>query len=87
MTGPVMMRCYLLVLLVALPLLAPAEPVDCPGKPECWPEGSAMQMGLLLNQKQEKSEKRMAAKHAELVSLVVASSGDSTLVDERLIRR
>jgi len=53
MTGPVMMRCYLLVLLVALPLLAPAEPVDCPGKPECWPEGSAMQMGLLLNQKQE----------------------------------
>ena len=86
MTSTVMMRRCLLVLLVALPLLALANPVDCPDKPECWPEGSAMQMGLLLNQKQEKAEKQMAAKHAELVGLVVASSSDSTPVDERLIK-
>ena len=86
MIGPVMMRCYLLVLLVGLPLLALANPVDCTDKPECWPEGSAMQMGLLLNQKQEKADKQMAAKHAELVSLAAASSSDSTPVDERLLK-
>ena len=86
MIGPVMMRCYLLVLLVALPLLALANPVDCTDKPECWPEGSAMQTGLLLNQKQEKADKQMAAKHSELVSLAAASSSDSRPVDERLIK-
>ena len=86
MIGLMMLRCYLIALLVALPLLALANPVDCTDKPECWPEGSAMQMGLLLNQKQEKVDKQMAAKHAELVSLVAASSSDSTPVDERLIK-
>ncbi|USX24623.1 DUF1311 domain-containing protein [Oxalobacteraceae bacterium OTU3CINTB1] len=86
MMGPVMTRYYLLVLLVALPLSALAKPVDCTDKPECWPEGSAMQMGLLLNQKLEKADKQMAAKHAELVSLVVASSSHATPVDERLIK-
>ena len=86
MKGLMMVRCYLIALLVALPLLALANPVDCTDKPECWPEGSAMQMGLLLNQKQEKADKQMAAKHAELVSLAAASSSDSTPVDERLIK-
>jgi uncharacterized protein YecT (DUF1311 family) len=66
------LRLFLLPALIFPALAMGQTPGQCTDKPECWPEGSAMHTGLLLHQNQEKIEKQMGAKHAELVDLVSA---------------
>jgi uncharacterized protein YecT (DUF1311 family) len=74
----------ILLLTIALPSLVLAQ-VECTDKPECWPEGSAMRTGLLLNQKQPAADQRLAQKHNELVKLVASSAPPGIYVDERLV--
>ena len=71
-------------LATSIPLLAFAE-VECTDRPECWPEGSSMQTGLLLVQQQQQTEKLLASKHNELLKLVASSVSGEIHADERLL--
>lgn len=62
-----------------------AADVECSDRPECWPEGSAMQTGLLLVQQQQQTEKLLASKHDELIKLVSSSASGEIHADERLL--
>jgi uncharacterized protein YecT (DUF1311 family) len=80
------MRKFIFPVLLAtsIHLLAFAE-VECTDRPECWPEGSSMHTGLLLVQKQQQTEKRLASKHDELIKLVASSVSGEVHADERLL--
>lgn len=80
------MRIIFLTLLTlsSIPILAFAE-VECTDRPECWPDGSSMQTGLLLVQQQNTVEKLLANEHEELVKLVSSSSTGENPADERLL--
>lgn len=73
------------LLMLHLPALALAQTVQCTDKPECWPEDSAMRVGLSLHQQQNSAEKKMAAKHTELLNLVSSSATNTIVIEERLI--
>ncbi|RYY01752.1 MAG: DUF1311 domain-containing protein [Gammaproteobacteria bacterium] len=47
--------------------------VQCTDKPECWPEGSAMNTGLTLVASLEKKSAQLESKHNELTALLSAS--------------
>jgi uncharacterized protein YecT (DUF1311 family) len=76
----------LIVALFLVPAIAFAQ-AERPERPEDWPEGSSMRTGLLLVEKQKKTEKVLASKHKELVQLVSkATSSDGKIqADERLV--
>jgi uncharacterized protein YecT (DUF1311 family) len=62
-----------MLLFAAMPHSARAE-AECSDRPECWPGGSAMNTGLTKRDEQRKTEKLLAAKHAELVKLVESAA-------------
>ncbi len=69
-----MRKIALLAFLTTLtPLLAFAE-AECADRPECWPAGSAMDIGLSLVKQQQQTEKILANKHRELIKLVASSA-------------
>lgn len=83
--SPNMHRFILTLFLAAsMPPLAFAE-AECTDRPECWPEGSAMHTGLLMVQKQQQAERRLARQHDELIRLVAASVSGEVRADERLL--
>jgi len=47
--------------------------VQCTDRPECWPEGSAMNTGLTLVASLEKKTSQLELKHTELITLLSAS--------------
>jgi len=47
--------------------------VQCTDKPECWPEGSAMNTGLTLVTNLEKKSSQLESKHNELIAPLSAS--------------
>ncbi len=65
-----------------LPLLSYAK-VECTERPECWPDGSAMQQGLLHAERERKAEERLAKMHVQLVELVSDTGNDQQ--NERII--
>jgi uncharacterized protein YecT (DUF1311 family) len=76
-------RLVLSALLTLIAGLALAQ--NCPDKPECWPEGSAMRTGMLAAKEQQTTERQLAIKHEELIKLVTASATATIAVDERLL--
>lgn len=61
--------------------------VQCTDRPECWPEGSAMNTGLTLVAALHKSSAQLDARHADLITLLSSSpnyNGDN-YPDSRVI--
>ena len=75
---------FAFLLVAFVPLMAFAS-VECTDRPECWPDGSSMQTGLLLAQRLNSLDKILTSKHEELIKLVASASEDGIQVDERLL--
>lgn len=80
-----MKKIYLLLAILSLASGVTLAQVQCTDKAECWPEDSAMRTMFLLSEKQEITERALAAKHGELLKLVATSSMDGVTADIRLL--
>lgn len=58
----------LFVLLVTAPVAFAGT--NCTDRPECWPEGSAMNMGLTAAQQRDAIQKKLERTYTQLVALV-----------------
>jgi|SRR5690348_3208409 len=68
----------LFVLLATAPVALAGT--NCTDRPECWPEGSAMNMGLTAVQQRDATQKELARAYTKLVALV--SSTNEVLGEE-----
>lgn len=57
---------FVTILLVLISPSVIAE-TDCTDRPECWPEGSAMNTGLVANQRLEKADKQLNITYQQIV--------------------
>ena len=78
---------FSILLLIGIPLAVAAD-AECTDRPDCWPEGSAMHIGLLRRQSEDKLLKQLQQKHEELVALISTKhveNGTEYLDDQRLV--
>ena len=71
--------------LVLTPSFVWAQERTCTDKPECWPGGSAMHTGLILNQERRQKEKLLTRKHNELLKIVGPPQSDGLHTDLSLL--
>ncbi len=69
------MRTLFLVAALSLPCLAYADK-NCTDRPECWPEGSAMNTGLLAQQELKRVDRELNATYQRIMTALPPDEPD-----------
>jgi uncharacterized protein YecT (DUF1311 family) len=72
--GECMKKGLLFFVLMGISSAAYSADVECSGRAECWPDGSAMSVGFWAVERRDRLEALLEDKHEELVKLVSQAS-------------
>jgi uncharacterized protein YecT (DUF1311 family) len=75
--GAPTMRAWFAIAVLVLPASAALAALDCTDKPECWPEGSAMNVGLKARQRLETADRELNATYQRILKSLPADADDN----------